>query len=195
MTNIEITNFMLGLAGALAWTPFIVGLFKKATLKGRIIGLTVSPDFTFSTRNPFTNANEVIKGIGYSPKFSFISLNKDFNIHKVGVSVKYPGESELRKGIIFYSSKTKISFEGEDSQKKILNIPVEEHISSILVLEHGKQVPVFITFGVTRQTFAHFEYIRIKFTDFDGRDQIIEFHRNDIDVKNMIFEEKYWSTQ
>lgn len=195
MTKIEITTFILGLAGALAWTPFVVSFFKKATIKGRMIGLTVSPEFTFSSRNFFTNTDEVIKGIGYFPKFSFISLNKDFNIQRVDVSVKYPGESEAREGIVFFSYKTGISFQENDSQKKYLNIPVEEHISSLLVLEHGAQVPVFVTFGVSRPTFEHFDYIRIKFTEFNGRKQVVEFHKADIDAKNLIFEKKYWSTQ
>ena len=194
MMNIEITTFILSLAGALAWTPFIVSLFKKATLKGRIIGLTVSPDFAYTVKNHFTNTNEVINGIGYFPKFSFISLNKSFNINKVDVSVKYPGEGELRKGIIFYSPKTKISFEGEGSTK-FLNIPVEEHISSLLVLEQNKPIPVFVPFGISRPSYEHFEYIQLKFIDFDGLERIIEFHKKDIDVKNIVFEEKYWSTR
>lgn len=195
MTKIELTTFILGLAGALAWTPFIVSLFKRATLKGRMIGLTVSPTFNFSVRNHFTDTDEVIKGIGYFPKFTFISLNKDFNVERVDVRVKYPGESELREGEVFISSKTAISFEGDMAKTKILRIPVEEHISSLLVLEHGKQVPVFIPFGISRPTFEHFEYIRIKFADFDGQEQVVEFNRDDIDVKKLVFEEKYWSAE
>ena len=192
MTKIEITTFILALAGSLAWVPYIISLFKRAVIKGRMIGLTVSPDFNFSVRNHFNNSDEVIKGIGYFPKFTFVSLNKDFNVERVNVSVKFPGESELREGIVFISSKTAITFQ-EDETNKFLNIPVKEHISSLLIFEHGKQVPVFIPFGITRPTYEHFEYIKIKFTDFNGREQVVIFNKSDIDVKTLVFEEKYWS--
>lgn len=193
MTKIEITTFIIALAGALAWVPLVINFLKKSLLKGRVVGLTISESYHFSSMNHFTNTKEVLEGIGYFPNFTFISLHKDFNVQKVDVSVKYPGESELREGTLFIASKIEISFKGNESMTKFLNIPTEEHVSSLLVLERGKPTHFFITFVVNKQTFEHFEYINVKFTDFNGQEQVVKFDQFDFDVKKMRFDKKYWS--
>jgi len=167
---------------------------KKPRIEGKLIGLTTSQQFHLYTKNHFSGSTDELSGIGYFPKFIFISLMKDFNISKVKVAVKYPGESELRDGITFFSPKTSINMEGE-SNTKTLTIPSEEHIISLLTFERNKPVSVFIPFCVSKPTptHQHFESIKITFTAYDGMNITICFDKEDIDAKNMMFEEKYWS--
>ena len=130
MNNMEIATFLLSLAGALAWTPFIYDKFiKRPRIEGRLVGLTFSPKFEYRTPNLFSGEAEILSGLGYFPKFTFVSLVKDFNVSKITVEVKYPGESLYRQSVIFYSAKTTLMMEGE-SVPRNLTIPVEEHISS-----------------------------------------------------------------
>ena len=188
----EIATLILALVGALAWTPFLYDKFKKPKIKGRLIGLTFSQNFSFSTQNYFSGSIEKLSGIVYFPKFVFVSLVKDFNISNTEVAVKYPGESEWRKGNLFFAPSLSLSMEGE-SNKKTLKIPSEEHINSFMTFERNRPVSLFIPFCVSRSTYEHFESMRITFTEYNGTQTSVCINREDVDAKKLMFEEKYWS--
>lgn len=191
MTKKENITLVLSLIGALAWSPFIYEVLQKPQLEAKLLGLAWSQDYQFNAFDPFTNSNNTLQGIGYFPKIAIVSLKKNFNIKNVEVFIKYPGEWELRKGEIFYAPQINMTFVGE-GKARILKIPPSEHISALLVLENGKPVSVFVPFAISKPVYENFEFLELRFYEFDGTIETIKFDKKDIDVKSIFFEEKYW---
>lgn len=184
-------TFILSLIGALAWfSPLLYDYMQKPQLDARLLGLMWTQDMKYENYNLFNNSNITLQGIGYFPNIAIISLKKNFNIKHVEVLIKYPSEMKLRNGDIFYSTQYNFSLNVEG--KRVLKIPVSEHINSLVVLENGKPVSVFVPFIVNKSVYENFEFIELRFYEFDGSIQIIKLYRKDLDVNVMYFEDKYW---
>jgi hypothetical protein len=192
---LPIITFIISILGALAWaSPLLYELWQRPVVKGKMVGLTYSVSKN-STYDPIAESTLTLSGSSYYPKLILTSLRGDFTIRKVEVFVKYQNDPKTYSGTTFYAPAGDLLFDRGDGtfEHRVLRIPPEEHVATLFVIERGKVTPVWIPFVVDKTPFAFFEQVEFRFTDYEGRKQSVFVKAEEIDVRNAIFESKYWS--
>jgi hypothetical protein len=160
-----------------------------------MVGMTYSPQNTGNEFDPFTGSILPLEGPGYYPKLVLTSLRKDFIVRKVEVFVKYANDPQTYTGSTFYAPEYHLSFEQRDGTTKqmTLRIPPSEYVAYLTVIECGKGTSVFIPFIVDKGPPSFFERVEFRFTDYRGRRQSVIVNKDDIDIRNTMWEPQYWT--
>jgi len=171
-----IIQAIIGLIAAGAWIPFFFNIFKKAKIK-------LKPIFYLNNKVQVKGEWQVVNFI----ELSIISLNKNYNLNKVEVNIKYKNEKTLYNGDIFCANNIKFKLDhyyadgNKKQEDKIFDIPRNLYLQYMYVFPKDKPITCFLLFKIDKANIIDFEYIEIVFYDFKNRKKINYIKFSDID--------------
>jgi hypothetical protein len=172
---------ILAIIGALAWIPWI---YDKAT-PSKIYGHLIS---NVMNQGNFNNKDGTLHFI----KLSLTCMNKNFNVHKTTIRVKYINNDTWYNGKTFWARRSSWVIDPTQNISKQLVIPNEDFLGFTNMFEKDKSKFYYLTFLVEKDILEEFEIIGIDFEDPNGTTRTVEFRSENIDTNNILFDDSIW---
>lgn len=175
--------FVLSLAGALAWTPYLCELFKPAKVQCKLIGWLKGEGITGSRWDDWEGKQITTKGILYLPRLSVTSLNKDINVKDIQIIVKYPKDQKEYIGQSIILDKINVDVKDSDGVKhrKLIVIPQEEQAGMLSVIGRNDVQLFFVPFMLDKAIPDKWESIEFRFIDYSDNSYSYTIKFSDID--------------
>lgn len=167
-------TIIIAAIGAFSWIPQIIEFFKPKKLSGKIISQYAN--FTIDKKN-----------ILLLYKISVISINQDFFLKDINLSIKFPSSNHIKATS---RNNRKIVFT-YDSPKELI-VSNNEFLNNLSVLSKNKANVGYLFFVVPFNKDERAEEIEFEFISYNKESKKLKFTSNQLAEEKFLFDDSIW---
>ena len=187
--NWELITAIIGaIIGTLAWIPWLIDKYTPAKIYGRLISNLIN-------QGHIQNGDTFVDSTLHFLKLSITCINKNFNVKKISIRVKYENNKEWFNGNISWSHTSIWAMPGNSNEKKKLILPNEQFLGFTNFIEKDVSKFYYLTFFVEKEDLQEYEIIELTFHDYKKNKKKVIFKATDIDSYQILWDNSIWENQ